>query len=89
MTDRGVGGGRILSIVVLFAFSVVAPAAPKADKSSNTATNQQGAQIQVRKPPIYTSPLRVNVNRVLVNITIRSTKRFSRLTTQTLPYRLG
>lgn len=30
----------------------------------------QGAQIHVKRPPIYTAPLNVTVNRVLVNVTV-------------------
>jgi Ca-activated chloride channel family protein len=73
MTDCDVGGKTrwILAIVVLFGFCVLAPAAQNgASKPTTTSGKQQGAQIEIRKPPIYTSPLRVNVNRVLVDVTV-------------------
>jgi Ca-activated chloride channel homolog len=73
MTDRNVGGRSrcLLVILVLFGSRLLASAAQNsAAKSAPKASNQQGAQIVIKKPPIYTSPLRVNVNRVLVNVTV-------------------
>jgi Ca-activated chloride channel homolog len=72
MVDRSVGGRSvwILILMGLLGSCVFVSAAQNRTADSTTPRKQQGAQIEIRRPPIYTSPLRVNVNRVLVNVTV-------------------
>jgi Ca-activated chloride channel homolog len=63
--------GGILGALALFCFCAGSLGlAAQTLSSTSQAQSNPGAQIQVRKPPIYTSPFHVNVNRVLVNVTV-------------------
>ncbi len=61
------------SIAFLIWFCVFAgqpsAAAPRRHHPKQSA-DAQGAQINVKQSPVYTTPLQVNVNRVLVNVTV-------------------
>jgi Ca-activated chloride channel family protein len=61
------------SIAFLVCFCVFAgqpsAAAPRKHHPKQSA-DAQGAQINVKQSPVYTTPLQVNVNRVLVNVTV-------------------
>ncbi|MGH9354901.1 MAG: VWA domain-containing protein [Terriglobia bacterium] len=46
------------------------PCQAAAKENGPGADVQQGARITVRRPPVYTAPLQVSVNRVLVNVTV-------------------
>ncbi len=63
---------RIAWIAILLcifaAMSELSRAAPR--ENGNAPDVQQGAHITVRRPPVYTAPMQVNVNRVLVNVTV-------------------
>ena len=65
--------GCILSSVLLLCLVGARPLSCQAaarDKAAGASDVQQGARITVRRPPVYTAPLQVNVNRVLVNVTV-------------------
>lgn len=49
---------------------VVTPGAVPPPVASQKSPAQNGAQITVKKPAIYAAPINVNVNRVLVNVTV-------------------
>lgn len=76
MTAARMGGSKgrnfnwILFTVILFGFAAIAPAQTTATGADAKPQNQPGAQITVKKPPVYTPPLQVTVNRVLVNVTV-------------------
>ena len=59
-------------IAILGCFCVFAgrPSAAAPRKHPKPPQDSQGAQINVKQPPVYTTPLQVNVNRVLVNVTV-------------------
>ncbi|MGH9431161.1 MAG: VWA domain-containing protein [Terriglobia bacterium] len=52
---------------------------PSADTETKAKAQQQGSQIVVREPPIHTTPFQVNVNMVLVNVTV--TDQYDRIVT--------
>jgi Ca-activated chloride channel homolog len=72
-------GGKCLPVQLLVAFfcfcavtqaQVAAGPGTSPGAAPTAASEGQGAQIQVRKPPVFTTPFRVNVNRVLVDVTV-------------------
>ncbi|MGH9327070.1 MAG: VWA domain-containing protein [Terriglobia bacterium] len=60
----------ILLTLALLCFCAVSAAQTAGPATNAKPPNQQGAQITVRKPPVFTPPLQVTVNRVLVNVTV-------------------
>lgn len=70
--SAGEKSGRVLVIAVLCCLWAIAlqPAAAAPGKQKKKSQDSQGAQIKVKQPPVYTAPLQVDVNRVLVNVTV-------------------
>lgn len=76
MTGHGMGRKSpcILVALALLGFCAAVQGSTATGDHNNSskpaAADNQGAKIEVRKPQIYTSPFHVNVNRVLVNVTV-------------------
>lgn len=70
--SAGEKSGRVLVIAVLCCLCAIAwqQAAAAPGKQKKKSQDSQGAQIKVKQPPVYTAPLQVDVNRVLVNVTV-------------------
>lgn len=81
----GKRAGLILLLVALFCFGgivalgaqartaatqVVTPAPTQRTTPPSKAAAPKGAEITVKNPPIYAAPITVNVNRVLVSVTV-------------------
>ncbi|MGH9468973.1 MAG: VWA domain-containing protein [Terriglobia bacterium] len=64
----------ILAVVALFCCCALAAGQASAPPANSTpkagAQVSTGAQINVRRPPVFTPPLQVNVNRVIVPVTV-------------------
>ncbi|HEX5482430.1 MAG TPA: VWA domain-containing protein [Terriglobia bacterium] len=70
--SAGKKSGRVLAIAVLFCLCAIAQQSATAaqEKEARKSPGSQGAQVNVKQPPVYTAPLQVDVSRVLVNITV-------------------
>jgi Ca-activated chloride channel homolog len=70
MKALGAGSWKWLLLVVLLFAWTSGRAQTTLPNSQKTESPGQGAKIQVRRPPVFTTPYRVRVNRVLVNVTV-------------------
>lgn len=70
--SAGKKSGQVLAIAILFCLCAAAGQVSNApqEKQASKAQGSQGAQINVKQPPVYTAPLQVDVSRVLVNVTV-------------------
>ncbi len=70
MNAREAGPGKWLVLVVLLIAWTSGQAQSPPSNSQQNAPAGPGAKVQIRRPPIFTTPYRVRVNRVLVNVTV-------------------
>ncbi|MGH9453766.1 MAG: VWA domain-containing protein [Terriglobia bacterium] len=74
--------GAVLLLIVIAVFLTPLAARDDSKPAADTETKakaQQGSQIVVREPPIHTTPFQLDVNMVLVNVTV--TDQYDRIVT--------